>query len=244
MDAKWGVGMNMKVLVKNGFIVFDWEGKPNKPKLENNDLLALPSTAWKFLNEIRRNNYELNEPYVDLRYGPYKLSSNPYLAFVQLRWVRGKANRNGIERDESFEDLYRSLWNEYDKSYDACEKEYVATRTERAQKAWEEELAKRNVRQDCSMCFYCEEIMEGDLRCRKYRKELDFKLGERYDMVSGRHYMFSEIGIPCDECREADTKGTEEEKARFIKKYINEFRDETIEQMTADMMNKGVASYV
>ena len=242
MDAIGGIGM--KVLVRNGFIVFDWEGKPNKPRLENNDLLVLPSTAWKFLNEIRMNNYELNEPYVDLRYGPYKLSTNPYRAFIQLRWVRGKANRNGIARDESFEELYRELWNDYDKAYDTCDKEYVESHTERAQKAWEEELAKRNPLKDCGTCVYCDEIMEGDLRCRKYKKELDIKLGDRYDMISGRHCMFAEIGIPCDECKEDETKGTEEEKAKFINKYINEYREEIVEEMAASMMTKGVESYV
>lgn len=241
MDAIGGIGM--KVLVRNGFIVFDWEGKPNKPRLENNDLLALPSTAWKFLNEIRRNNYELNEPYVDLRYGPYKLSSNPYLAFVQLRWVRGKANRNGIERDESFEEMYRTLWNEYDKAYDTCDKEYVESRTERAQKAWEEEKAKSSTK-ECEYCYYCDVIYDGCVQCRKYRKTLETTVGERYDMVSGKHYMYADIAHPCEECKEAEEKALEEKKAKFIKKYINEFREDIVEQMAASMMTKGVESYV
>lgn len=232
----------MKVLVRNGFIIFDWEGKPNKPRLENNDLLGLPQNARNFLDAIRRPNYELGEPSVDLRYGPYKLSSNPYFAFVQLRWVRGKANRNGIERDESFEALYRELRDEYFKAVDDCDKEYVAKKTERAQKAWEEEKAKRGTK-ECEYCYYCDFIYDGCVKCRKYRKTLETTVGERYDMVSGKYYMYADIAHPCEECKEAEGKALEEEKAKFIDKYINKYREDIVEDMVALRMSKGVVSY-
>lgn len=63
----------------------------------------------------------------------------------------------------------------------------------------------------CQLCKYSRKFGDGDFWCEYSKEWLDFRLGECWDPVKGIMYMFYEIGIPNNHCKdyfnEIDKKG-------------------------------------
>lgn len=232
----------MRVSIINGCIVADWENKPNKPILNNDDLLrTLPQKGWAFFNDLRDANYDLNEPYVDLRYGSYVIPYTPYRAYRALWWVSYWAKVHDIEIDGSFERVYAKLREQHNKAVEEETIKYDERMTAKAEKLWEE--SKSSNCDTCDGCHYCADVIDGDLMCMKYRRYLEINVREKIT-ASGQHLTYASQGIPIEKCVEEKTLQRQAEKTRFINAFLNEYRHESIEDAVANAMNKGVVSYV
>ena len=232
----------MRVAVKNGYIVAEWEGKPDKATLNVTELVrTLPQRGWDFFDKLRSGDYDNGCPYVDLRYRAYPLPSKPFYALNVLSWVNKWANACEIEIDESFKAEYERLMRIRMEVYPICQAEYEEKMTKLAEERWEEK--RKETDDSCDGCRWCADVIDGDLFCDKYGKYLDIKVGEKVT-PSGQHLMFASHGIKCSKCKEMEAKQLEEEKAKFIAEYVNEFKWQSIEDLVAKAMNKGVESYV
>lgn len=233
----------MKVFLRNGFLVAEWEGKPNKPLLNNNDLVStLPKNGWEFFNSLRSGKYDLGEPYIDLRYGVYKLSYKPYRAYKALWWVVYWAIEHYIEVDESVKQVYEVLRKEYQETYAKMEEAYVARAIERAEVKWNE-THEEEVFQGCGYCRSCADGIDGELYCEKFRKYIEVNVGENVTLA-GEHLMYASHGMKLDECKALKAQEKAQEKELYIYNYVNEFKRERVEEMVAEEMNKKGIAYV
>ena len=179
----------------------------------------------RFLDEVSSGTFEGGGHPVNLRYYSFPLSKRPYLyaRYDELLWVNHKAEKYGIERAESFTEEFKALERIFKRAKRKCFDEYYALKEKAIQEA-EERKAKaeekwaethKNDDNKCGNCYYCGEVIDGDLYCEKYRKYLDIECGGKVTS-SGLHLMFATHGIKLAECLAAKKKEQEEEKARFI----------------------------
>lgn len=233
----------MKIFIRNGFIVAEWEGKPTNPFSTQCDYeRSMSEEENKFITALRWDaDEDLGNPYVDLRMGTVKLSFKPYTAFTWLEWINRKAmSFDSIELDESFMALFEKLLAEYTEIYDRCKEEHEATQTAKAIVDFEK-INKST--KTCEGCLKCVGVIDGDLYCAKYKKDLEVEVGEKYDYLNGRYYMFASSGIPLPECLEDEKKDAEKEKEKMIEEYCYGYGWWAIEDAVAKEMNKGEVSY-
>lgn len=227
----------MRVLLNNGFINTEWEGKPDKLRLNNDDLVkTLPRNGWEFFDELRNGDYDANEPYVDLRYSAHKVPYNPYYVYRTLWWVVYWAQECDIEIDDSLMDTYKNLRETYYECFEKCSEAYEARMTEIALEKWDDKHSGEES-DDCSYCGYCADVIDGDLYCERYRTYLDVKVAEKIT-PAGRHLLFASHGLKCDKCKEQKKVDREEEKAKFVKDYIGELSYLSIENEVKKEMGK------
>lgn len=178
-----------------------------------------------FLKDIASGTFQGGGHSFDLRYFKCTLSKRPYLyaRYDELLWVNRFAEKYGIERADSFTKEFEALERIFKKAKRKCFDEYYALkekaiqeaeeRKAKAEEKWEE--THKNEDNKCGNCYYCGEVIDGDLYCEKYRKYLDIECGGKVTS-SGLHLMFASHGIKLAECLAAKKKEQEKEKARFI----------------------------
>lgn len=179
----------------------------------------------KFLYEISKGTFVSGGYPVNLRYYSFPLSKRPYLyaRYDELLWVNHKAEKYGIERAESFTKEFEALERIFKKAKRKCFDEYYALKEKAIQEAEErkakaeEKWAEMHKCEDnkCGNCPYCADVIDGDLYCERYHKDIESFCGEKVT-TSGMHLMFASHGIKLAECLAEKKKEQEKEKARFI----------------------------
>jgi hypothetical protein len=209
----------MRVVLKDGYLIAEWEGKPQKEVLKVCDLVGkITDKEFQFLDDIRRGNYDLEESRIDLRCEPYKLSKGCYWAYLELNWVIHYANKYGVELDESVMTAYIPLRDKYLEMREAERISHIRSLEAQAEEKYQEDVAK--IGNSCDYCRSCIEVIDGDLWCKKYRKDLEVSAGEKYT-ASGQHLMFASHGVMLDCCKEDKLKELAEEKAKYIQEREN-----------------------
>jgi hypothetical protein len=228
----------MRVAVRNGCIVAEDKPVYEKRFYTPEEMKArLNTDEERFLWCVKHGKYDEGEYSMDLESRPYKLSLNPYYRYKQLSWVNAFAKTYSIARDESFVDEYEPLLEIYSQAYGKCWEEYRLRMTAKAEEDWEN--LHKDVDSSCDRCHYCSEMMDGDLYCAKYKKDLEVEIGEKVTHY-GLHLMFASHGKCCEECIEARRKALEEEKAAFIDEYVNGYGWWSVERDIAVEMVKNI----
>lgn len=199
------------------------------------------SNEEKFLWDCKHGDIDYGGRCVDLR-KPFKLSSNPYRRYRQLSWINTKARNYGIKVGESISDLLERDRTAYAKVWHECWERHVQKQTAKAEADWSK--LDKTIRKSCANCMACKGVIDGDLICEKYRKYLDIKVGENYDILSGTHMAFASHGIPLAECQADELKRIEEEKRLFIDEYVNGYGWWSVEDEVEKIMNEGERAYV
>lgn len=233
----------MKLYVRNGFIVAEGKGLPKNVIGVEAFRKEVGETEFAFLEKVRKGDWDKGIPCVDLWNGTFKLSYRPYYMYNELYHVSQAAQDYGIELDESFLDLKKMLGQEYARLFKKCEQDYKERMTLIAEDRWQEKVAREHPRCNCDDCLYCADVIDGDLWCRKYHKDLDFDPSGK-TLPDGRHLMFASVGKMLDECKREQERKQAEEKARFIDGYVNGYDMWMVEDMVINEMNKGDLSYV
>jgi hypothetical protein len=232
----------VRITVKEGCLIVEDMPTYEERYYSAEEMIAISkSNEERFLWDCRHGNIDLEQPIVDLRQ-PFKLASNPYRRYTQLAWVNTKAENYGIEVDESFSSLLEKDRTAYAKVWDECWKRHVKTQTAKAEEDWSK--LDKSPRTACNNCFFCRGVIDGDLYCAKYKKDLDVTVEEEYDGLSGKHMMFASHGIPLAECQADELKELEKEKAVFIDKYVNGYGFWSVEDEVEKIMNEGERTYV
>lgn len=228
----------MRIAVRDGCIVAEDKPVYEKRFYTAEEMLARMNTdEERFLYCVKHGDYEAGSWRIDLEERPYKLSSNPYKRYKELSWVNAFAKTYSILREESFTNEYEPLLALYSKAYGKCWEEYRQRMTAKAEEDWGN--LHKDIDNDCGRCPYCSEMLDGDLYCAKYGKDLEVEVGEKVTPY-GKHLMFASHGKCCEECIEAKKKALEEEKAKFIDKYVNGYGWWSVEQDIAVEMIKNI----
>jgi hypothetical protein len=200
-----------------------------------------------FLDKISSGTFEGGGHPVHLRLlGSFRLSERPYLyaRHDELLWVKNAAEKYCITLDESFtkelkalEPIFqkakRKVWRKYHEEKEK-HRVQVEERRAKAEEDWNEMHKGDNT---CGYCFSCKGVMDGDLYCERYKTYLDIKVGDG-QTADGLHLMFASYGIQLAECKEAEAKALEVEKARFIEeRACEDFYFSVTDEIRKEMRN-------
>lgn len=162
----------MRVSIKGPCYVLDAEAKTENEK--------------KFLKVLEgsfptygRACVSFNEKKADMPY------NDSYRRYKELVLIRSKANRYGIELDDSFTSFLKKQEKIYEEIREKCLQEYEA---------------EGKPKEMCGSCWSCEPVIDGDLMCMKYGDYLDIKVGEYWDASTNEHFMFHSYGVKLPKC--------------------------------------------
>ena len=222
----------MKVLIKDGYVVtedYDWRNVDDS----------------YFLQLANRGDYDSGIHGVNLRQGKYKLPSTPHAIYTDLKWLIHCAEGNGINFDDTFESEWLRIKAIYTEAYEKSAKIVEAMLRRDAAKRWEKSWEKKTqvVSDACGFCPDCADVIDGDLYCRRYKRMLDIRVGEKVT-PDGKVLMFASHGVKCDKCMEATMVALEREKEEYINEYVELFKWDFISEVTKNEMNKGEMVYV